>query len=407
MSDNQEWQDWEDARGDDLERIRDTVRDLKKHGVTRRQLVRTGGIGALAALLAGSGGLPGAALAGLNRQEQEDGSEKQLYDGGIFDAKGETLRVAEWGGFWQEFEGTTLINKFQKDFNCKVSYDSAWPWFPKFVAGGTGNPPYDVSHWNLPELYKTGASGNFFESAAAHKLNIPNTKHLWPWAKPRYGVMTLFGKYGFSYRKDLLKPGINSFPDFFADRLKGKRGTYITSNTLQHVFFMASSKWYGGNPKNINAGYAAMKKFVPGKISDFTGNMQTLLQRGEVSAAVLDDAENFYLADKGVKLGFYYWDHWKPVLTQTDVVSKGSNETRKKLAYAWINRKLTPEWMWQWQKVQYWRATIDNAKVPPNLAKLGVKNTAAALKGTVIPDWDWWNANETKIVQEVNKIFSS
>lgn len=398
----------EDPRFDEdaLERIRETLREVESRGVTRRQFIRAGGVGAAAALLAATGGLSEAAFANLRREEEAEEKPKVIYDGSVFNAKGATLRVAQWGGFWQDFETKVLIKKFEKDFNCKVSYDSAWPWFPKFVAGGPNNPPYDVSHWNLPELFKTAAAGNFFESTAAHKANIPNTKNLWSFGVPRYGIMSLFGRYGFAYRKDLVKPPITNFGQFFQDRFKNKRGTYITSNTLQHVFFMASAKWFGGSPKNIEAGFNAMRKFMPGKISDYTGNMQTLLERGEVWVAVLPDAEAFFVMDKGVKLGWYYWTHWKPILTQTDVVSRGSKQTQKRLAYAWINRKLTPEWMWQWQKVQYWRPTLKTAKTPPNLASKGVKNTAVALKGLVIPDWDWWNANEQKIVQEVNKIFT-
>jgi putative spermidine/putrescine transport system substrate-binding protein len=392
-------------KSQDRELIRDLLLDFEGRGITRRRFLQAGGVAGLTAFLAAcGGGDEGGAEAGA--PGAEEGDVEVVYDGGVFDAGGETLRVAQWGGFWEDFERQVLIDQFERDFNCQVSYDATWPWFPKFVAGGPDNPPYDVSHWNLPELYKTAAAGDFFESTDAHRANIPNAADVWDFAFPRYGIITLFSRYGYVYRTDLVDPPIAEFDQFWEDRLDNRRGTYITSNSLQHVFFMAASKWFGESEEDKEAGFEAMRNFMPGKISDFTGNMQTLYERGEVWAAVQNDAEVNMGIDRGIELDFYYWEHWKPVLTQTDVVSKGANETRKRLAYAWMNRKFTPEWQQAWMEQQYFRPTLETVEVTPNLAEKGVENTADALEGLVIPDWDWWNENEQEIVQEVNTIFA-
>src|SRR5690242_10386748 len=60
-----------------------------------------------------------------------------------FDAKGATLRMACWGGPWGDSMRKYILDPLEKAYNCKVSYDDAWPWFPKFVAGGVNNPPFD------------------------------------------------------------------------------------------------------------------------------------------------------------------------------------------------------------------------------------------------------------------------
>ena len=63
-----------------------------------------------------------------------------VYDGETFDAGGATLRVASWGGFWQEIERTYLLDQFQKDFNCTVQYDQRLALVPQVRRRRRGQP---------------------------------------------------------------------------------------------------------------------------------------------------------------------------------------------------------------------------------------------------------------------------
>jgi len=87
------------------------------------------------------------------------------YDGEVFDAGGATINIGEWGGGWEEFVRKGLVDQFEKDFNCRVNWDSSFPWFPKFVTQGAQNPVYDICNWNLPNLMQTNAAGDYFLSA--------------------------------------------------------------------------------------------------------------------------------------------------------------------------------------------------------------------------------------------------
>jgi len=98
-----------------------------------------------------------AARRGLSARAQD--STPVAFDDETFDAAGATLRVASWGGSWQQIERTYLLDQFQKDFNCTVQYANARPWLPGFVAGGMNNPPFDVTTWNQPELNMAGEAG--------------------------------------------------------------------------------------------------------------------------------------------------------------------------------------------------------------------------------------------------------
>ena len=151
------------------------------------------------------------------------------YDDETFDAGGATLRVASWGGFWQEIERTYLLDQFQKDFNCTVQYISDWPWFPTFVAGGVNNPPFDLTTWNQPELSRAAiagaAQGGIFVPIEEVRANVPNSADLWDVAyESGHGITYLFSQLGYGYRTDTSEPP-TSYASFWDDRYADKRGT--------------------------------------------------------------------------------------------------------------------------------------------------------------------------------------
>lgn len=363
--------------------------------ITRRNLLKRGAAVGLGA------GLP---LFNINHAWSQD----VYYDGQVFDAGGATLNVGEWGGFWQEFVTANLLDQFQKDFNCKISYDSSWPWLPKFVAGGVEKPVYDIANWNLPDMFKTARAGDFFLKKDELIANIPNAKDCWDFAfENGIGVTWGYGQYAYAYRTDMANPPPTDFKSFWEEQYGGgKRGTYITSNTLQMEFFMTASHVFGGDTKNMEAGYEAMRTAMPLKISDFTGNMQTLIERGEVNIGVQWEGEIYNQVDKGVPVAAMVWQELKPILTQTKTISRYSEPMQKKLALALLNRTLDPAYAQKFAETFYMRPTNGKAVIPPNLASKGVVNTADATNGLVTMDWNWYLDNEDDIVETVNGIFA-
>lgn len=370
------------------------IEKIRTIQLSRRGLMAT----AAATALAGRQG--GVALA----QDEPD----VIYDGGAFDAGGETLRIGSWGGFWQDMERRLILDQMEEEFNCQVAYDDAWPWFPKFVAGGVDNPPLDVTNWNLEELYKTTRVGDFFVPVAEVAANVPNSADLWDFAYTTgLGITYLFSGYGYGYRTEAGEPPAD-FTSFWEERYADKRGTYIASNELFQTWFLMSSLVFGEDEYDIEAGVQAVRDAMPMKISDFTGNMQTLLERGEVDICVQTDFEVYAQIDKGIPLGWMYWEERNPILTQTKVVSRGSNETQKKLAYAYVNRCASKEFQEAVATELYLRPTNKNVVIPENLASKGVENTEDAATRLWIPDWDWYvdhdgqgDPNITELVNEI------
>ena len=370
------------------------IEKLRSVHVSRRGLVA----GATAAL---------AVRRGWEARAQE--STPVVSEGETFDAGGATLRVASWGGFWQEIERAYLLEQFQKDFNCTVQYTSARPWFPRFVAGGVANPPFDVTTWTQPELnmaVKAGAAqGGFFVPIEEVRANVPNSADLWDVSDGSgQGITYLFSQLGYGYRTDAGEPP-TSFASFWDDRYADKRGTYITSNTLQMIFFLVASAVYGSGEEGREAGYEAMRNAMPLKITDFTSHMQTLLERGEVAICVQHDGEVFAQMDRAIPVDFLSWQERKPIHPQIMTVSQGSSDVQKRLAYAYIDRACSPEIQERYAAELYLHPTNKNAVIPEKLATKGVTNDAAAMEGLWSPDWDWYLEHEQDIVETVNSIF--
>lgn len=365
---------------------------MTKTGLSRRSLLKTGAVAA------------GVSLFNINHAWSKD----VVYDGTPFDAKGETITIAEWGGFWAETQRKLLLDQFEKDFNCKVSYNSSFPWFPKFVANGPKKPPFAVTNWNLPEMFKTAGAGDYFLPQDELIANVPNAKDLWPFASQNgIGLTWAFSRYCYVYRTDTGLAAPTSFKDFWDERYAGKRGTYVTTNTLQMVFFLVSCGAFGKDQYDLDAGYEAMKAASPMKISDFTGNMQALVERGEVEIAVQNDGEVYLQKAKGVPVDAYLWDDPRPALTQTKTVSRYLEPVQKKLALALIDRTMDATYQTELSKVFFYRATNKNATLAQGLLDQGVTNDANALAGLWIPDWKSYLENEDDVVETVNGIFSS
>lgn len=365
---------------------------MSRKGVTRRK--------AMGMTAGAAAALP---LFHINHAWSKDVS----YAGETFDAGGAVLPIGEWGGFWEENVRELLIDEFEREFNCRVEWDSSFPWFPKFVAAGPENPPYAIVNWNLPEMNKTARAGDYFLDQEEVIANVPNAAGLWPFATANgIGLTWAFGQYCYAYRSDLVSPAPTTFQSFWEERFANLRGTYITSNTLFMAFFMTANGVFGRDQYDMEAGFQAMRDATPMKISDFTGNMQTLLERGEVEIGVQVDGEVYMQAARGIAVEPYIWQEFSPILTQTKTISRYSDPMQKRLAFALLNRTLDPEFITRFTERFWLRPTHRDAVVPENLAAAGVVNSPDAIDGLWIPDWSWYIENELDIVETVNDIFA-
>ncbi len=334
-------------------------------------------------------------------------SQDVSYDGGTFDAGGAVIRMAEWGGIWEEAVRGAVLDQFEKDFNAKIEYDSAFPWPPKLIPSGPTEPVYDLINWNMPDMYQINGIGDYFVPVDEVKANLPNANELWDFAfVTGIGVTWLFSTYGYAYRTDLVDTPPTKFEDLWRPEFAGVRGNYTTPNTLFQVHFMVASEVFGSGPTDLKAGLNAYKDLMPMKLTDFTTTMGQMLERGEVVIANHHDGEPYALMDKGVPLGWMYWTVREPILTQTKTVSKYSEPMQKKLAYALLARYAGPELQGTMGEMLYMQGTNRNTVVAPGLASKGIKNTADAASSKWVPPWDYWAENSVEIIEGVERIYA-
>lgn len=197
---------------------------------------------------------------------------------------------------------------------------------------------------------------------------------------------------------------MTSFRDFWLSRFANKRGTYGTENGLMHCWFMACAKEFGKDQYDMEAAFKAIKEGMPMKVSEFTFNMLSLLERGEVDIAVHIEGEALSLKEKGVPVDIYEWDS-HPILTQTKTISRYSNPMQKKLAFALMNRTLDPAFLEAFGDKFLWRPTNSKAKITQSLATAGVENTESATEAFWVPDWDFFVENKLEITDRLNEIY--
>jgi len=335
-------------------------------------------------------------------------SQDVSYDGGIFDAGGASLRIAEWGGIWEELVRKKVLDQFEKDFNAKIEYDSAFPWSPKMIPSGPTKPIYDLINWNMPDMFQIHGIGDYLEPLDVVKENVPNSKDLWDFATvTNVGLTWLFSTYGYAYRTDLVEDPPTKFEDMWRPEFADLRGNYTTPNTLFQVHFMVASEVFGSGPTDMKAGLDAYKELMPMKLTDFSTTMGQMLERGEVVIANHHDGEPYALMDKGVPLGWMYWTVREPVLTQTKTISLYSEPMQKKLAYALLNRYADVPLQEAMGEFLYMQGTNRNMVTPPGLRSKGINNTAEAATSKWIPPWDYWVENQQEITERVNRIYSS
>ncbi len=173
------------------------------------------------------------------------------------------------------------------------------------------------------------------------------------------------------------------------------------------TLFLTACAVFGKDEYDLKAGYDAMKKLVPVKTSDFTGNMQALLERGEVIACNQWDGEMWAMEDRGVKVGQYSWEEKKPLLTQSRTISKYAEPMQKKLAFAFMNALAGSEGL----SASSPSCSISgrhckNIPITPKMAAKGITNTADSTKGFWIPDYQKYLDHADEVEETVNAIFA-
>jgi putative spermidine/putrescine transport system substrate-binding protein len=314
----------------------------------------------------------------------------------------DTLVVNSYGGSFEKFMRKEIVPPFEEKTGIKITLDInlGKGWLANLRAAGPENPPYDVLMTN--ETWASVERGEgFFEQIPDGA--VPNMENLWPIArlKDNWGVIGTLSPLGLAYRTDHIENSPGAWEDLWTrEDFRGRTGMYTITNSAGYMFVLMTARTFFGSEYEVDKALDKIKELLPFNQVDFSGTMETVLTRGEVSVAPLDFAAVARLKAKNVKLdiappseGMFMWE-------QVFNVLKGSK--KKELGYQWIDYILDPATQEKWVRNYYWSPVNKNVEIADDLKEL-VPIHGEKMNQIVLWDWKTANQNRDHVIERWNK----
>lgn len=350
-----------------------------------------------------AGAAAGVALFNINHAWSRD----VHYDGTPFDAGGATVRFSCWPGFWEALERKTLLDRFEKTYNCKVVYDGEFPWWPRYVDDSTGAPPFALSNWNLPEMFQVAQAGDHFVAQDELVANLPEIGNCWPFALANgVGVTWAYGRLCFAYMTDsgILPP--ERFADFWDPRFDGRRVLLERENDIFKGFFMTTAAEFGASQRDLATALDRMKPLDDSLVVHFNRQVSDAMAAGKGTIGLNFDGDVYLMMEQGLPMMPLLWSA-RTILTQTMTVARRLEPMERRLAYALLNEHLKAPFQEAFANGFPVRPTNAEARIPPRFARFGIQNTFEATDDLWIPNWIWWNDHVAEIQARLKEIFAS
>lgn len=260
-------------------------------------------------------------------------------------------------------------------------------WVAQLRAAGRRNPPFDVVIANTTWV---SAVRGFFAKLTPDK--VPNLRDVWPDLRnPNdIGVITLVGPLGIAYRTDLVSKRPRSWKDLWDPAFRGKLGLYSIANSATPMFIMLVSRIFTGSDKNIDFAINKISELRPFRQSDFSGDKEILLTRGEVHIGILDAPTAARLRRQGVPVNWVFPREGVFMFEQDTNVTEFSRN--KEMAFRFVNYFLSVPVQTKWAEQFFWTPANRRVRIGGPLVGDIPVHTQAQIRQIMRWDWDWMNA---------------
>jgi len=313
----------------------------------------------------------------------------------------EPLVINSYGGPFEKFMRGEIIPVFEKETGIKTKLDIglAKDWLATLRAAGVDNPPYDVLLMNGIFAALLRAEG-FFEPIPT--AEVPNMKDLVPVARQPNdnGVIAWMQPLGVAYRTDMTKATPAAWKDLWNPEFKEHIGLYTITNTGGMMFLLMIAKIFGGSEYKTDVAFDEIRKLKPFTQVDFSGTMEIMLTRGEVTVGPLDFPAAARLKLKGAEIDIKPPAEGSFMFDQMFNVLKGSK--KKAEGYKWIDFLLRPDIQAKWVKGFYVTPSNRGVVIPDDLKPL-IPLRGDRTKEIVVFDWNTANKNRDAIIDRWNK----
>jgi putative spermidine/putrescine transport system substrate-binding protein len=203
-------------------------------------------------------------------------------------AQGKELVMSMSGGSFMTNWQTRIIDPFQKASGIRVRMVSgSMKAHAMQLRSSRGDPPFDVFMGENADFINLIAGG--FLLSMTDK--VPNLRDIHPKFKDQYGGFGSgfdYSSVGIAYRPDRIRNPPMSWREFVDRTAAGEFGKTVFFNNLPSgvrgaEMMLTLSRVFGGDVKNVDAGFAAIKRMKPYVFKYFTSfnDPVTLLLNGE------------------------------------------------------------------------------------------------------------------------------
>ncbi|MGN8646503.1 ABC transporter substrate-binding protein [Gracilibacillus sp. HCP3S3_G5_1] len=260
--------------------------------------------------------------------------------------------VGVYGGNWEEQIVEAGLAQFEEEtgINVVINAGADANWFSNIRSSGGENAQYDVLIFQ-PDTIERAIAGDLLEPLDPE--NVPNIDNLYDSVNERftvdgkvYAAGFSMGQLGIAYREDLVPFEPETWMDLWDERFEGQVGVSSPSYSAGLQFFSGVTNAIGeeqSSDAGIDATFEKLSELKPNTVAypDNPGTIQTLLERGEITAIPFWDGRVFALQDEGLELGFAYPEEGPVAAVASWVIPKGAPNLAN--AYALVDHLSSPE----------------------------------------------------------------
>jgi putative spermidine/putrescine transport system substrate-binding protein len=271
------------------------------------------------------------------------------------------------------------------------------------LSAARNNTPFDVVLLPTGPMLQAADQGLLQPIPAGAMPNLANVPASF---QRQYGPDVALQIVGIAYNPATVKTPPTSWAQLWDKAYVGKVGLPDMSSGLGMAFVMEVARSKTGNPYDMDAAFAELKKLLPSvaTISDNPATLSAMFQQGEVDIAPQFLNEVEVVKAKGVALGFVRPDTGWAILASGLYVPKGS--AKVDLAAKYIDAALDPG-------VQLKLAGAPNYLIPTN-SKVPFSGSLASIAKNMDEmaknnqyDWQLVNKNRPDWLARFNKEIKS
>jgi putative spermidine/putrescine transport system substrate-binding protein len=316
------------------------------------------------------------------------------------------LVLACYPGAPETFFRSEIIPRFEKEFDAKVTYlTSNSPGTIAKMQAQKDDPQIDVACIDDGPLVQAKGMGLV---QATDPSKLPNLKEIQEVSQFKDGIGVGWGlfRFGLAFNPDDFKkknlPPLESWNDLARPDLKGHVVVNSMSISYTPILLTMLARANGGDERNIDPGFAEMKKIRPNVFTfDTTADLTPYFQQDEAWVGVWTDSETYsYVQRTNFPLQFIFPKEGTTAIQTTASVVKGAKHVD--LAEKFLNYLIGQEAQELMAQKLGWMPVNKSAKLPSNMAAI-IASPAGSGDNMVSMDWKYLGEQRPAWTERWNK----